>query len=219
MPAKFIVVEACDGCGKTTLIKNVAKLLQEREGITPLCLKEPFTELEIGQFVRGWVDHTDFSANKLKIQQALNLFLAARAEMLEKYILPRMPLEQIILCDRFALSTMVYQSMNPEWKTAKLIKESLELLKDNIHVDQTFYLELSLDSIIERLSKRNNDGGPINPMDNKSKEWFAQILSAYRFSLQNDFPKELIGDLQILDAEKSADNLAEEAYQKIKLIL
>ena len=109
---KLIVVEACDGCGKTTLVNNLCKLFEKRDGFKPVCVKEPWEGSEIGAFIRSWIKHVDFSTSELKKEQALLLFSAARLEMLEQFLLKELVRKDdndspIILCDRFVLSTCV----------------------------------------------------------------------------------------------------------------
>lgn len=217
---RFFVIESCDGCGKTTLIHNLCKLFKERDGFEPLCLKEPYEELEIGKYVRQWVDKTDFSENVYKVNEALLLFSSARMELLEKVIVPALidPTKPpVILCDRFIMSTCVYQGVSPEWDTSFLLKGIVNTVAKFIKVDATIHLNLSPKKIMERLGLRAKEGGVVNPMDRKTAEWFSWVNEAYKFQLQEaGHPKEVIGRLYEVDAKKEPMVIAEEVYKKLK---
>ncbi len=218
---KLIVIEACDGCGKTTLVNNLCKLFESRDSFTPVCVSEPWENSEIGAFVRSWISHVDFSTSDLKKEQALLLFSAARLEMLEQFLLKELVRKNendspIILCDRFVLSTCVYQNLKSETKgLPKLTHAILGTVADLLRVDCTLYLDLDAETIVGRLNKRKEKS---DVMDQKDIAWFSRLNGTYHQQmqiLQHNYPT-LLGMLHYLDARKYAEAVAEDAYGFLK---
>ena len=219
---KLIVVEACDGCGKTTLVNNLCKLFEKRDGFKPVCVKEPWEGSKIGTFIRSWIKHVDFSTSELKKEQALLLFSAARLEMLEQFLLKELVRKDdndspLILCDRFVLSTCVYQNLKSEdpLRLPMLTQAILSTIADLLKVDCTLYLDLDAEVIVDRLNKRKEKS---DVMDQKDATWFNQLSGTYNHQiqiLQHNYPT-LLGMLHYLDASKYAEVVAEDAYAFLK---
>ena len=99
--AKFIVFEGCDGCGKGTQIDATHHYLINR-GIRNIVVADPgstTTGLALRQMTK---DGTTPEAELL-------MFLTARAALLEQKIIPALQEGTTVLCDRFTLSTLIYQ--------------------------------------------------------------------------------------------------------------
>jgi len=100
----FIVVEGPEGAGKSTLVRWLAGQVRA-EGQRVLTVREP-----------GGTPIAE-AARKLALKSRhdrafgaeLFLFLAARADLVERVIRPALADGQIVIADRFGLSTMAYQ--------------------------------------------------------------------------------------------------------------
>jgi dTMP kinase len=109
---RFIVFEGGEGCGKTTQLNMLSKVLRA-QGINVTCTREPggtpFAEDLRSLFKR--VSHHGDSPTALC---ELHLVLSARAQHLEKVVLPFVcngDSNSVMLCDRFLDSTYVYQGI------------------------------------------------------------------------------------------------------------
>lgn len=217
---KFIVVEAPDGAGKTTLVKNLQHLFLNNNKDVVL-VKEPYDGLEIGKFVRSWAKSHDFTQSKLDTLQALFMFSASRIEMLKNIVLPALHEDKIVICDRFALSTAVYQGITNDPEISDLIAHIMDNLKNYIHVDYTVYLYMQPKAIIDRLKARkiinceNND-----ILDNRVESIMNQICSLYNIMLSGiKFPKTLIGNIVRIDASENEKMVAENTFNYLKQAL
>jgi len=92
----FITFEGIDGAGKTTVINKVKEKLQEKQ-YKVFTTKEPI----------GFRDY--FNKDMPKKAVFLN-FAIDRVYNVEKYIIPNLNKEYIVMCDRFCDSSIVYQS-------------------------------------------------------------------------------------------------------------
>ncbi len=103
MDGLFITVEGIDGSGKTTVVNAVAERLRQ-EGVSVVVTAEPGGTL-LGERLRQQLLHE----KPLSAWAEAFLFLAARAEHVAHVIRPSLRQGAIVLCDRFADSTIAYQ--------------------------------------------------------------------------------------------------------------
>lgn len=157
----FVVFEGIDGSGKTTIINKLKESLEKDKEIQEIfeqviTTKEPGGEnIEFCKKIRDLLINKNYSLNN---KTKSLLFLANRSEHIEKFIIPLLNKKNLILCDRFFLSTLVYQGENK--KVSDWIKTTQDLISPVIP-DITFYINISNEEFIKRhrqriQSKKNN---------------------------------------------------------------
>ncbi|MBR3182115.1 MAG: dTMP kinase [Eggerthellaceae bacterium] len=102
----FITFEGGDGAGKSTHLYYVAEALRSR-GDRVVCLREPGGTI-IGEQLRNVV--LDPGNYVMTPESELLIYEAARAQLVAQVIKPALDNGSIVLCDRFADSTVAYQS-------------------------------------------------------------------------------------------------------------
>lgn len=102
----FITFEGGDGAGKSTHLYFVAEALRDR-GERVVCLREPGGTI-IGEQLRNTV--LDPGNYVMAPECELFIYEAARAQLVDQVIKPALESGGIVLCDRFADSTVAYQS-------------------------------------------------------------------------------------------------------------
>jgi dTMP kinase len=102
--ARLIVFEGGEGSGKSTQLRRLAAAL-EAHGVRHLCLREP-GGTPLGTEVRRVL--LDPASDIMPRAEAL-LFMASRAQLVEREIQPALARGDIVLLDRFFLSTYAYQ--------------------------------------------------------------------------------------------------------------
>lgn len=105
MGGVFITFEGCDGSGKSTQLKLLTESLTEA-GIDVLVTREP-GGTEFGELVRRVL--LDSSGPERTSLAELFLYSASRAEIVRKVLLPALAKGQVVITERFADSTTVYQ--------------------------------------------------------------------------------------------------------------
>jgi len=105
MKGLFIVLEGVEGCGKSTIQRLLADALRER-GMRVCVTREP-GGTEAGERIRSEVLH----GSDLPPEAELLLMLAARADHVSKVIMPALEAGQVVLCDRYELSSFAYQGI------------------------------------------------------------------------------------------------------------
>jgi dTMP kinase len=103
-PGVLIVFEGGEGSGKSTQLRRVSAVLARR-GVSHVCLREP-GGTPLGTEVRRLL--LDRASDIVDRAEAL-LFMASRAQLVEREIRPALARGDVVLLDRFFLSTYAYQ--------------------------------------------------------------------------------------------------------------
>lgn len=101
----FITLEGPEGSGKTTQLEPLAEWLRE-QGYDPFLTREP-GGTAIGDQIRQVIMGME---NQSLVEEAeILLFSASRAQLVRERIRPALALGKLVLCDRYADSTLAYQ--------------------------------------------------------------------------------------------------------------
>lgn len=105
-PGKFITFEGPEGSGKSTHIRLLADYLCCR-GCQAIVTREP-GGTPTGEAIRNLLQHNESGEAPVPRAEVL-LFLASRAQHVERLIRPALAAGTWVLCDRFEDSTFAYQ--------------------------------------------------------------------------------------------------------------
>jgi dTMP kinase len=100
----LIVFEGGEGSGKSTQLRLLSRDLEQRS-VPHVCLREP-GGTPLGTEVRRLL--LDRASDITPRAEAL-LFMASRAQLVEREIMPALARGEVVLLDRFFLSTYAYQ--------------------------------------------------------------------------------------------------------------
>lgn len=146
---KFIVFEGGEGCGKTTQINLLKSKYKDSNNI--IFTREP-GGTEIADQIREII--TTGKSDKLLPESDLLLVYASRYEHVHKLILPAINSGKTVICDRFYLSTLVYQGV-AGGLSLNYIETLHNLFLQNLEPDLTFLLDLDIKTSKSRTAKRN----------------------------------------------------------------
>ncbi|CUH88085.1 Thymidylate kinase [Phaeobacter sp. CECT 5382] len=104
----FLTFEGIDGSGKSTQCRMLAETLQAR-GYDVVLTREPGGSAGAEE-IRRLVLEGD--PDKWSAETEILLFTAARRDHLERTILPALAAGKVVICDRFADSTRMYQGLS-----------------------------------------------------------------------------------------------------------
>jgi dTMP kinase len=131
----FITLEGPEGAGKTTVIKALAEHLKELHSEV-VVTREPGAGA-IGKRIREIL----LDGAQVAPTAELFLFLADRAQHVHDLILPALQRNAVVLCDRFADSTVVYQGYGRGMDIPNL-REFNRMATGGVHPDRTLLLDL-----------------------------------------------------------------------------
>lgn len=148
----FITFEGTEGSGKSTQVRMLSELL-ESKGIQCILTREP-GGTDFAERIRDILKDT--SLNKvLSLKTEALLFQAARAQHVFEKIRPALEKNKVVICDRFADSSTVYQGI-----ARGLGKDKLEALNkfstDNLQPDLTLLLDIEPGIGLSRAHIREN---------------------------------------------------------------
>ena len=157
MIGKFITFEGSEGCGKSTQSKLLYEYLRSN-GFNAVVLREP-GGVKISEKIRNLL--LDVKNESISDVCEMLLYMAARAQVVEKLIKPELSKGKIVICDRFLDSTIAYQGfgLGLDIKAIKFIGNVAAL---GIKPDLTILLDLPVEkglhyrrNSLDRIEKRD----------------------------------------------------------------
>jgi len=188
---KLIVFEGPEGAGKTTQIRLIAERLGAL-GISSVAVREP-GGTPVGDAIRGIL--LDPEQQITPATEAL-LFMASRAELIAREIRPSLDNGDVVLLDRFFLSTYAYQIVGrglPEDQ----IRAANGLATAGLVPDLTLLLDVPLSEGLERADAR----GKRDRMERSGDDFHERVGNAFRRfaepSWQHSHPE--CGPIKLID--------------------
>jgi len=172
----FISFEGPEASGKSSQIKILSKYLQKNK-IPHLITREPGGTLIAEKLRKIILDKNEQITN----DEEILLFMAARLNHLNNIIYPALKSGKIVISDRYADSTFVYQGYVNNYGMNKSINLHKLLLK-NFLPNKTFLFLLSPEKINERLKKRKLS----NKYDKLNLTFHRKVNQGYRKLSKND---------------------------------
>lgn len=169
----FITFEGGDGSGKTTQVTRLVEWLAA-QGRDVLRLREP-GGTEVGDHIRELLLQHKTASLPMHPRTELLLFCASRAEIVEKRIKPHLQKGGVVVCDRFADSTLAYQGYGRGLDLPTL-KAILSFATAGLVPDLTVYLDLDPQAGIAR---RKNNELEFNRLDAETLEFHERVRAGY----------------------------------------
>ncbi|MDR0951009.1 MAG: dTMP kinase [Candidatus Ancillula sp.] len=148
----FITFEGIDGGGKTTQINLLVKYLKERLPKKEIIVTKEPGGTELGKRLRKEILHGDDIDSKTE----LFLYLADRAEHVEKIIKPALDRDAIVISDRFFDSTTAYQSAGRGFDLEQIHQLNL-FATGNLTPTITFLFDLTVEESQKRIRQNRSD--------------------------------------------------------------
>ena len=201
MKGKFIVFEGSDGSGKTTLINELSKKFKEKN-IKFETYREP-GGTKISEDIRNII--LDVNNKELSAKCECLLFAAGRAQLIEERIKPSLDNGKIVLCDRFVMSSLLYQGIGRDLGIDN-VKEINDFATGGLKPDLTLFLDIDAKTALNR--KRKN----FTPdrLEEEDYKFHLKIYDGYK-KLAEMYKDEIV----TIDATKSIDEVVEESYKII----
>lgn len=198
---KFITLEGGEGSGKSTLILRLKEFL-EQQGYQVTVTREP-GGIELAEKVRELIMDNSMDS----MTEAL-LFASARREHLVQRVIPALERGEVVLCDRFVHSSLVYQGI-----VGGLGVETVSALNQvavgSYMPDFTLLLDIEPEEGIKRISQNNNR--EVNRFDKNTMDFHHRIRNGYN-SLVDLFPEHHIERID-------ASGTPEEVFAKGKRVV
>ena len=187
----FITFEGNDGSGKTTISQMAYEKLKEM-GYPVIYTREP-GGIDIAEQIRKVILDPKNTAMDARCEALL--YAASRRQHLVEKVLPALEKHQIVLCDRFVDSSLVYQGIARGIGVDEVYRINEFAIEGHLP-DATIFLEVSLETGLARVSSRGN----LDRLDQEGMEFHQMVAQGY------DQIKEKFADrMHIVDANKDVD--------------
>lgn len=201
---KFITLEGGEGSGKTTVISRLSSYL-ERRSITHLLTREP-GGIEISEKIRDII--LDPLNTAMDARTEALLYAASRRQHLVEKVEPALNAGNIVLCDRFVDSSLVYQGyarglgIEEVWSINQFAIGSLL-------PDVTFYLDIEPEVGLSRIDASKER--EVNRLDLESLTFHYKVREGYR-KLVELYPERII----VIDASQKPEMIENDIIQAME---
>ena len=192
----FVTLEGPEGSGKSTVVQLLAERLREA-GMDVLTTREPGAG-DVGQAVRQILLH----GGSIEPLTELFLFLADRSEHVAKTVRPALARGQVVLCDRHADSTVVYQGYARGLDLARL-RSLNELATGGLKPDLTLLLDLDVRTGVARTQDKDR-------LDNEPIEFHERVRAGFLAEADRE-----PGRWRAVDASRPLDEVVEECWKAL----
>ena len=205
----FISLEGGEGSGKSTQIKKLQAWLNEAHpNRTIITTREP-GGTPSAEDIRALLVQGD--TDRLKPKTDALLMLASRVEHVERLIAPSLEQGAIILCDRFADSSYVYQTLTGGYSEAEL-RDLHKLSIGTIMPDRTYLMDLPAEEGLARANSRASQKEA--RFESKGLAYHEQVREHY-LSLAKQEPSRFM----VIDASRSEDEIFKQLQSDVQILL
>ena len=197
----FITFEGSEGSGKTSQVPLLAETLRQ-QGYVALTTREPGGTPIVEQIRKVILDlkNTDMHP-----RPEILLFQAARAQHVEQVIRPHLAQGGIVLCDRYADSTLAYQGYGRQTDLVEL-RKIIYYATGGLMPDLTLLFDMDVMDGLRRRSK----GGDVNRLDSLDLAFYERVRQGY-LSLAAAEPQRWA----LIDASRSIAEVRAQVWQVV----
>jgi dTMP kinase len=167
----FITFEGPEGSGKSSLIPKLTKALIQA-GYEVVQTREP-GGTAIGDQIRDTL--LNLKNEEMHPVTETLLFQASRAQHVNQIIKPALADGKVVLCDRYADSTMAYQGYGHQ-RDLETIAQLIAYATSNLKPDLTILLDLDVELGLKR---RSGDSDNWNRLDAKELAFHKRVRQGY----------------------------------------
>lgn len=191
----FITFEGPDGCGKSTILEEVYKNLVNLD-FPVIKTREP-GGTRISEKLRNIILDED-NKGLTAVTESL-LMAASRSQHVEELIIPAIKEKKIVLCDRFVISSLVYQGYARDLGIDKILKLN-EFATLGIKPDMILFFDVSEKNLLDRRKKRNTS----DRLEKEEVDFHKRVYKGYNY-IKEKFQED--DNFYIVDANKGISEI------------
>lgn len=207
MSGIFITFEGGEGSGKTT-IANMVKDILEKENYHVNLTREP-GGVEIAERIRDIIHDVCYTNMDCKTEALL--YAASRRQHLVEKVIPALQRNEIVICDRYVDSSMVYQGIARGIGIDEVYQMNL-FATENILPTRTIFFDIKPELGLERVHA--NSEREVNRLDLEALDFHQKVYQGY-LSICEKFPERIVK----IDASQDIDGVLDQVLEKIREVL
>lgn len=197
----FFVFDGIDGAGKSTQIELFTQWLRDRNQDVVNCADPGSTAL--GNRMREiLLGKTKFP---IHVRSEMLMFSVARTQLVEEIIRPALESGKTVVCDRYFLSTLVYQGHAGKLSIDD-IRAVTRVAVDGVLPDLTFLFDLSVEQSLARITKDNQE---LDRMESKGTDYLQAVRDGFLTESKIDLER-----IAMIDASNSIEQIQQALRQK-----
>jgi dTMP kinase len=196
----LVALEGIDGSGKSTLARNLHIHLTS-QGFDGILTREPGASA-LGKKLRAILQEKEVNVGH---KAEFLLFAADRAQHFEELIIPALQDNKLIISDRMADSSVVYQGYG-RGLDLELIQRINTWVMQGIKPNITLYVQVPIEVALQRITKRKEG---LSSFERERIDFTQRLVEGFEKIFKNR------EDIIILDGTLSANEVCEQAYQKL----
>lgn len=197
----FITLEGPEGCGKTSQMPLLVEYLSQ-QGYDVLATREP-GGTPISEQIRAVLGRLENS--EMHSRTEILLFQASRAQLVEQVIRPHLSKGGLVVCDRYADSTLAYQGYGRQQDMAAL-RALVHFATGGLMPDLTLLLDID----VELGLRRRRTGGEWNRLDALDLAFYERVRQGYHFMAKEE-PERWV----VIDASRSFEQVQADLRQAV----
>jgi dTMP kinase len=202
----FLTFEGVEGSGKTTQIQLLLDWLRTRTDKV-LHTREP-GGTAIGDGIRAILLHPDHT--EMVPEAEILLFSAARAQIVQQVIRPHLEQGWIVVCDRFADSTLAYQGYG-HGLPLDALRQITAFATGGLTPDLTIYLDLDADAGLQRKAQTPEEW---NRMEAKEVAFHRRVRAGYHALIAAEPQRWLV-----IDAEQPVEVIRAQIRRRVSKMM
>ena len=198
----FLVLDGVDGAGKSTQARLLGEWLQSI-GNQVVSLRDPGGTW-LGEKLRAILldPHSTLSMNAETL-----LYLASRSQLVAEHIRPALDRGDVVVCDRYELSTIVYQGVAGGVST-EAIRSACALARGDCVPDWTGVLDMDPGSALDRETRERDR------IERRGADYFERVRAGFRAEAAAD-----AGRITLIDASGSVEDVHQRIRSEVERVL
>lgn len=193
----FITLEGPEGSGKTSHVPALVEYLREK-GHTVFPTREP-GGTSISEQIRGILH--DLKNAEMHPHTETLLYQAARSQIVEQVIRPRLEAGEIIISDRYFDSTIAYQGYGHQQNLAE-VRALVKYATGGLTPELTILLDIDVE---DGLKRKTLNGAEWNRLDAYTIEFHQRVRAGYLEMVKSE-PQRWV----VVDAGRKWDEVQDE---------
>ncbi|WP_411348605.1 dTMP kinase [Paenibacillus sp. WLX2291] len=202
----FIAIEGMDGSGKTSQLERIKAYLVNRN-VPFLSTREP-GGIPVSEQIRSVILNVE---NTMSGLTECLLYASARREHLMQKVIPALEADQLVICDRYVMSSLAYQGHGRQLGKAVLDinRMAIEVEGKEYWADVNVYINVRPEVGLQRIMAKTSDR-EINRLDLEAIDFHHRVYEGYK-QLTDTYAERFI----IVDGEQDE----EAVFQDIRVVL